>query len=179
LFLAPSLCHGQSNFDFRYVCWGSSKAEVKATENDKKIKYDDEDLFVVRDVLNGIDCDVVYIFVDDKLVRTKYVVTEKYSNLNTYIYKYNEFYKLLSEKYGDGKKSSIISDHYKRKNSDLGIGIGMGEVHFFSEWKTPKTNISMILTGNNFDVTLAIEYQSVALAQLDNEKQKKKLLKNL
>ncbi len=175
----PSTSYGQNNFDFRYACWGASKAEVKATENDKKIAYDDDNIFVVKDILNGLDVEVVYLFVDDKLVRTKYMIKEKYSNPDMYIAKYNELFDLMSSKYGKGKKSSILSPEYKRNPANLGIGVGLGKVNFFSEWKTPKTEINMILTGNNFDITLGIEYSSIELAPLEAAKKKKKVLDKL
>lgn len=179
LVLFSAVCHGQDEFDFRHTHWGESKENVKKSEEGNKVVYDGDNIFVTKDTIDGLDCEVVYLFIDDKLVRTKYMIKEKYSNKNMYIAKYDDLVSLLSKKYGKGKKTSIISDQYKRKGADLGVGIGVGKVHFATEWKNKKSEIDVVLTGNNFDITLVIEYESTEFAPLEAAKKQKKTLEKL
>jgi hypothetical protein len=178
-FFCSTVSYGQSNPDFRSVNWGASKDEVKSTEVNKKIIFENDNTFVVSDILDGLEVEVVYLFVNNKLVRTKYTITEKYSNPDAYIVKYNALYGLLSSKYGKGKQTSLVPDQYKRNNSNLGVGVGIGKVKFLSEWEKPKSRISLVLMGNNFDVVLGIEYASIELAPLEAEMHKNKTLEKL
>jgi len=93
--------------------------------------------------------------------------------------KYNGLVDLLSKKYGKVKDKNIISDQYKRPGADLGVGVGIGKVHFVSEWKNSKSDIHAILTGNNFNITLAIEYASIEFSPLEDAKKQKKTLEKL
>lgn len=177
--LSTSICQGQDSFDFRHSHWGDSKEDVKNTESDKKIIHEESDILVVSDILNGLDCEVVYLFIDNKLIRSKYMIKEKYSNGDMYVVKYNELVDLLSKKYGKGKDKNIIADLYKRPGADLGVGVGVGKVHFVSEWKNSKSAIHSVLTGNNFNITLTIEYASIEFAPLEAAKKQKKTLEKL
>lgn len=175
----PIICHGQETFDFRHCHWGDSKDEVKQSENGKTVLDESDSVLLIADTLNGLKCSVFYLFVDDKLVRSRYTIEEKYSNTYIYIVKYEDLYNLLSTKYGKGKKSQTMFEPYKSNPVNLGNGIALGKVHFLSSWKTKNSDISLLLTGNNFDITLAIEYTSIELAPLEAAQKQKKVLDKL
>jgi len=171
--------YAQSNFDFRYVCWGSSREEVKATENDKKPIMDTEDALIVEDNINDLKCNVIYIFTNNKLVRAKYFITENFTDEYRYKSSFDELENLLTEKYGKPKKITRYPDEYKRMPNMFGVGLSTGRIAFMSSWETSKTEIVLGLTGNNYKVQFEMQYKSLELKRLEESKNKKKALDKL
>ena len=177
--LCVAKAYAQDNFDFRYVCWGSSREEVRATENDKKPIMDTEDAFVVEDSINNLKSNVLYIFTDNKLVRSKYFITERFTDEYKYKSSFDELEGLLTEKYGKPKRITRYPDEYKRMPNMFGIGLSTGKIAFVSSWETPKTEIVLGLTGNDYKVQFEIQYRSRELRNLEESKNKKKALNKL
>ena len=63
-------------FDFRKAIWGMTEEEVTKGER-LKLVHDADGVKGYEGEILGLDCYVVYIFVDNKLVRTKYSINEK------------------------------------------------------------------------------------------------------
>jgi len=170
------------DYDFRKTKWGLSKQEVKASENLKPVDDPEHSLTYKTRVLEK-DVFLVYIFVEDKLVRTKYILADKHMNKNDYIQDYNDFKKVLTKKYGRCKEDEVIwkkdvfddKDHPER----WGGAIATGNLIFYSAWETHRTKIGCGLYGDNFDITCAVEYVSKDLKPLEEKQKEKKAMEDL
>lgn len=154
-----------------------NKEQIKNTEAGK-ILYDTEKMLIYKVSIAGLDCNIVYIFAEGKLVRTKYLITEKHSNENDYIADYKSLKKGLTKKYGQ----PIMDEHhwkrdlYKDDPQRWGFAISIGHLSYFAAWETLQTNILLALYGDNYDITLAIEYRSKKLRELEEREKEKRLL---
>lgn len=92
---------------FRKTKWGMSIAEVKSSEPLDVVKEKDDLLGYKTNVI-GKDVFVAYFFIDNQLVRARYVLAESHSNNNDYIIDYNDFKEILIKKYGPPKKRRNI-----------------------------------------------------------------------
>lgn len=157
-------------FDFRKTYWGMSKENVKATETGEIIR--DNDILAYEGIIGGLKAYIIYIFVDNKLVRSKYVFIEKHSNRNDYIHDYNNLKNILTKKYKQSNEDKVYwkNDLYEDDYENWGLAISIGHLTQFSNWKTDKTEIWLSLTGDNYSIDLAVEYSSIKLSELENAK---------
>lgn len=174
-FLAePSIAE---EFSFRKTKWGMSIEEVKSSEP-LKIAQEDENLLGYKTSVIGKDVFVVYFFIENQLLRARYVLAESHINKNDYITDYNDFKEILTKKYGKPKRDETLwkNDLYKDDYSSWGSAIGMGHLIYFSTWETPNTEIGNMLTGDNFDISCIVEYSSKNLKEIEKKAQEKKAL---
>jgi hypothetical protein len=162
---------------FRKTKWGMTVAEVKASEPLEVVK-DEKDLIGYKTKVIGKDVFIAYFFIDNQLVRSRYVLAESHSNKNDYIQDHKDFKAILEKKYGKPKRDETIwkNDLYKNDYSDWGSAISMGHLVYYSSWDTAKTEISNILTGDNFDITCIVEYNSKKLKELEKKAEEKKAI---
>ncbi len=169
-----------SQTDFRDTKWGMSKEEIRKIEKAKLIKEEGNLMFYEGQV-GGKICLIVYIFVQDKLVRSKYMVTEKHTNQNDYISDYKSLKELLTQKYGKPTEDDEFwkNDLYKDDYSQWGFAVSLGHHSYYTIWETPSTKIFDSLTGDNYRITLQIEYVSKQFKDLEKkvkeEEEKKKI----
>jgi len=137
---------------------------VRAKEG-QAAKYDGDDLLVYPQRLNDMDADAVFIFVADRLVRAKYMFQEEFSNENRYIEAYFRVKSLFAGKYGEPVEDRTIwrNDLYRDDPDDWGRAVERGDLTFLTSWATPQTQLALLLHGNNFESSLAVEYESVLL----------------
>jgi hypothetical protein len=160
--------------NFRKSAWGMSVEQVKATETSKP-KFEDSKLLVYSDSVSGLSVDVAYIFVNNKLIRTKYVVSEKHSNKTDYIDDYKKLKTSLSNKYSKpvSDKQYWKNDLYKSDSSEWGMAVSIGHLSYFCSWENANSSILLYLTGDNYVINLGIEYSSKQLSKIeDTENQK-------
>ncbi len=164
-------------YDFRKTNWGINKAQVKITEKGKIVK-EDENLIAYQGNISGLDCFIFYILAEGKLVRAKYAFTETHSNKNDYIPDYNSLKETLIKKYGKPIEDSHLwkNDLYRDDNQNWGFAVSLGHLVYFADWETSTTNISLALYGENYEISLAIEYQSKKLKSLEEKAKQKKTL---
>ncbi|MCD6098451.1 DUF3157 family protein [bacterium] len=164
-------------YDFRKTTWGMGKIQVKKTEKGKIVE-EDENLLAYQGTVGGLDCFILYIFAEGKLVRAKYAFTETHSNKNDYISDFNTLKETLTKKYGKPVKDSRIwrNDLYEDDYQYWGFAVSLGHLAYFAEWETPNTYITLALYGENYEITLAIEYQSKKLKKLEEKEREKKSL---
>lgn len=160
--------------DFRNTSWGMTKSQVKSAE---KSTFVDEisNVLLYRDRLVGIDVNVGYIFIDNKLVRAAYSFQEKYTNKNDHIRDYNSITEILKKKYGKPKldEQDWSNSLYTEDVEDYGLAISIGHLAYTSEWDTPKTDITHSLFGNNYEITHVVIYTSKENSELIKEKEEK------
>lgn len=166
--------------NFRQVKWGMGIDDVAKTETSKPTLKNDH-LLVYPSTIDGKDVEVVYIFAQGVLVRAKYVLKEKHTNNNDYITDYMSLKSLLTKKYGKPSPDSDYwkDDLYKNDSSREGLAISMGHRVYLAQWKTEPTDIAIILSGDNFHITCAIEYSSKDLKHRENKEKEKQTLDKL
>ncbi len=165
------------DYNFRKTKWGMSIAQVKSSEPLKVVK-EDKDLLVYKTIVIGKNVFLVYIFVDNQLVRARYVLAESHTNKNDFISDYNDFKEILTKKYGKPKQDETFwrNDLYKDDYYHWGTAISLGHLVYLSSWETQDTEITLILTGENYDISCIVEYSSKKLREIEKKAQEKKAL---
>lgn len=159
-----------SNMAFRKSNWGMSKDEVLGIESGVP-KYKSDTVLVYADKVAGFPTDVLYIFAKDKLVRAKYLFTQEHSNKTEFISDFNKIKTSLRDKYRDPKNDRQIwkNDLYKSEPTEWGMAIAVGHLNYYTLWGNPETSIFLYLDGENFEITLGIEYSSIVLGDLEKQ----------
>jgi hypothetical protein len=98
LFVLSAVSHA-AEYDFRKTRWGMTKQEVIKSEKSKAASDEPDSLIYATKIL-GLDAVLLYEFINDKLMGSGYIITEKYSNENKYIEEYNDIVAALKKKYG-------------------------------------------------------------------------------
>jgi hypothetical protein len=161
--------------DFRKTTWGMDKATVKLTEPDDPTSENDTSLIYSRQVA-GMRALMGYVFVDDKLVRAKYMFRPQHPDLNVYITDHDTLEKVMVKKYGKPKKERTIwaNDLYTNSPSQWGFALGEGYVTFISYWETPKSEITLTMQGKDNKIDFWLEYKSKVLGKLEKTDSQKK-----
>lgn len=172
-----------SDKDFRVANWGDSKQMVKKLEGKPDV-LNEADCYVFSDKVALLPCTVFYSFIDDKLSRGTYIFKIEHSNRNKYIDDYEELVDLLTSKYGKptegGKDNAIwINDLYRDDYSDWGRAISIGHLAFLSTWETHNTVINCMLNGDNYEIKLAILYNSKEFSEAEDKNKKQNKMKGL
>jgi len=68
----------------------------------------------------------------------------------------------------------LYKDDYQR----WGFAVSIGHLGYYAMWKTLQTSIVILLQGDNYDITLGIEYMSEELKELEEREKEKELLEN-
>lgn len=150
--------------DFRGVAWGASTAEVQAREN-REAKYADGDVLVYPQRLVDMDADAVYLFVSGRFARAKYMFGEDFTSANRYLDAFIRVKTLFSGKYGEPGDDRAIwhDDLYREDPDDWGRAVERGDLTFIASWATPRTEIVLLLHGNDYQSHLEVEYTSILL----------------
>ncbi len=167
----------KDSFDFRKTKWGMNKAQVREIE--KNILFQEEEwLLAYWGNAGGFDCLIVYIFAEGKLVRGRYIFTISHTNKNDYLIDYKKVKKILIKKYGKPIKDRYIwrNDLFRNNYQKRGLAISIGHLVYFAQWELPDTYISLILYGENFEISLELEYQSKKLEEIEQKIKEKEEL---
>jgi len=160
--------------DFRNVLWGTPRAAAISSEG-KKPDYDKDNVIAFQTKVAGIDCFVAYYYVDDRLVRGRYIFQSRHTNHNDYIDDYNNAKTILEGKYGKSSSSKQVwkddNSIWKKEPTYWGQQISSGNVAFVTSWETNTTEIYLSLSGKDFDISHIVEYYSKELQYLENSKQ--------
>lgn len=165
--------------DFRKATWGMSLSQVKSTETNEVVKETSE-LVAYKTTLAGFEAYAIYIFAGNKLTRGKYLITENHSNKNDYISDYNSLNELLKKKYGEPTENQTYwkNDLYKDDYSDWGFAVSLGHLLYYSTYKNSNTEITIMLSGDNYEIENVIEYTSTSLGKVEEELRTKEDLDN-
>ena len=159
---------------FTETKWGMTKEEVIKLEG-KPVREKEEQgilMIVFESEIDNKECDILYFFAENKLVRARYHFTHSHINKNSYIYDFYEIEKQLIEKYGETNKAGL-NKLYPSDPDDWGSAVGYGQLRYYAEWELPETHINLVLTGNNQYVALFIEYNSLKYKDLEEKVRKK------
>lgn len=160
-------------FDFRETRWGMSRKQVLSAEHDAPT-IDEQGILVFSTTASTMKVKVAYVFVTDRLVRAKYMVDEHHTNKNDFLSDFDRLRNILVKKYGSPVKDNDFwkRDLYKNDPSHWGMAVSVGDYSHFVEWNTPSTSILLALYGDNYKVTLGVEYTSKRLGNLEKEREK-------
>lgn len=165
-------------FDFRKTKWGFSRKKVQESEKMTPI-IDTTNILGYETPIAGMKCLIGYIFVNNKLTRAKYVFEEKHSNENDYIVDYHNLRDILNKKYGKSTSQSDgiwRDDLYKDDIQKWGFAVSLGDLYYFSDWQTQKTDIDLMLSGENYKISLVVEYDSKQFKGLEKKVKEKKIM---
>ncbi|PPH16146.1 hypothetical protein C5C35_11155 [Rathayibacter sp. AY1F8] len=165
---------------FRRAPWGATKAEILESEPSKPSGQTDTALiYEVR--LSDLDVQAFYILVNDTLVRAKYIVTEEYTNEYNYVRAFDRLKDLLVKKYGSPLKDNEYwsDDLWRDDPFKLGVAAASGAYSHYIIWEIAGSRIILYLGGENYIVSLLIEYSSLELETLENEHQEAAALDQL
>jgi len=142
------------------------------------VAKEDKNLLVYKTSVIGKDVFVVYFFIDNQLTRARYALAESHSNKNDFIADYKDFKKILTKKYGNPSEDESLwrNDLFKDNYSEWGTALSIGHLVFFSTWKTNNTEISIILSGENYNISCIVEYSSTNLKEIETKAKEKKAL---
>lgn len=163
--------------NFRGTQWGMSKNDVEALESNTKIDTGHENILGYQGTVTGLDCYIIYYFFDNKLTKGRYTFIEKHYNKNGYLMDYNTTIENLSKKYGEPPENETawLNSLYKDKPEDWGMAVSIGHLARYAAWETKDTTINISLSGDNFKVSMLLEYASKELKHLEikakNERQ--------
>jgi len=162
---------------FRKSEWGASKAQVK-NEEKLKLLQEDDNILAYQSTVLGFDALIGYIFTGDKLTRGKYVFQEEHSNKSDFISDYETLKKLLTKKFGKPKKDKTIwkNDLYRDDYEDWGTAISIGHLLYFATWETEESEITLMLSGENYKINLLTEFLSIKLKDYEENIKEKEAL---
>ena len=160
--------------DFRKATWGMSANQVKQTETAKLVTHTNHKLTYATRLL-GQEVTLMYIFVDNKLVRTRYDNAENHINNIEYFRYYDKLVSTLKDKYGPPTEEFTYyeNDQLKDRPGTWATALGAGRIAKFTVWELGETQIDAGLYGRNSKVTCGVEYVSTELIQLEVERKRK------
>ena len=147
--------------DFRNSNWGDTKAQVKKNIKEKP-RTEEVNRLSYSDLIMTYDVDTWYEFNHEgKLYSGGYVFSIEHSLPDLYFDDYDKVKENITKKYGDGNEKNIWkNDMYK---DSPGVALMLGHVKKLCAWKTPKTTIILILSGDNYKASLGLLYQSTEI----------------
>lgn len=149
----------RENTDFRNACWGDSIEDVKKYET-AEFFGEDTDMLVYTGSLVGTSVEIIYMFENNKLFGCKYSCSSNYTSGGQYINAYNAWLEALTEKYGEPTETGIIQNEKQDLIDAAGESKALeyGYTAYASFWDMERTNISLGLTSENFEVSLGLYY---------------------
>lgn len=169
-----------SNPDVRNVTWGMPKDTVRKLETAIFLQDNDSTL-IYEETIAGLECLLGYSFIDNKLVTLSYVVVESHTNNNSYLSDYDSIKDILTDRYGEPTEDKVIwsDDLYKDDPDHWGMAVATDRLTMFAKWRTDEHEITIGLWGDNFEISLRVDYESEKFRHLVEEKQKEERHKGL
>jgi len=99
----------------------------------------------------------------------------KYSSDNQHILDFNKIKEILTDKYGKPE----IDDKVWRRNlyrddpTRYGFAVSIGDLVYRAKWITPRTEILLVLSGNNYKLKSGVIYTSLKYKDLIEAQEKK------
>lgn len=185
----PPPFHLPQKPDFRQAHWGMTAEEVKHSETVELQAAERSETGV--DILLGtssvaeMPCAIIYEFAENKLVSANYeilgkipgaVPTKRHTADNKYLDDYETIKGILSEKYGTplGDETTWRNPLYRDDPSQYGFAVSLGHLSKLAVWQTPTTRVAEVISGDNYDITIVVRYQSLALLDLAEKARKAK-----
>ena len=146
-------------FDFRHSRWGMTKSNVIASQG--RLPDDDQpDTIEYQSSLMGKKALITYGFLDGRLNRAQYTLTEIYVDPGENLVVYEGLKVILNKKYGRPEEETAEwrNKTFFQDQSQWGQALAQGHVTFLSQWETKRTTIKAILTQKDGQIICIIEY---------------------
>ena len=173
---------------FRNIQWGWTKEQVSKAEKEKLLKSkleDGRELLIFSSRILELDCWIVYVFINNKLVRAKYIITDASLGIWDYLPAFLKLKNALKLKYGTPKaeKSQWKNpERYKMFGhpEESRNAIDDGYIAYLAvSWESASTTI-VLYADNEFNDSTPpqVEYTSLKLKYIEDELKKKKIINN-
>ena len=154
--------------DFRSTHWGMTEAEVRELEAGEpvlanKLTGRNANYIAYEGSLMGNDVLIVYYFGPNGLYESRYIWTEEHSNESLYISDYDSVREQLTQKYGTpwyDQENWDTSSHKSYYADNKGDALCYGYLTYETYYSTDRTDISMEMDADNYEISLVIYYQS-------------------
>lgn len=154
--------------NFRQTSWGMSTEEVKAIEGQDGQDLVDESL--VQTVITyerwvaSSPVRVVYVLLENKLVNSLYLFTDRHSENALYLEDYKKIHTILKKKYGPprNEQETWLNDSLKGRPDLRRTAIATGQLKLTTTWATKSTSIEHALHGDKYEISHGVTYKSLA-----------------
>ena len=143
--------------DFRKGKWGDSMVTCKNKEG-KRDEYGMEDIYAFDTFVAGIKAIAAYRFTNDRLTSGKYVFLNE--NVDNCVKDYDSLVSFLTKKYGEPLK---VKKEYSATETQKSM---YGRLEMSTIWFTPFSSIIIMLNGESYSISMALEYYSNKLDQI-------------
>ena len=122
------------------------------SETDSRLKYNGR--------YNGAGTVLDYVFSGNKLIRGQYILRGSSSDEQAYINNYQKTKKLITNRYGKPQIDQELwtNSTYKDKPDRHGFAVYIGHLSYKAKWVTARSNISLELKSNNYNMMLEAVY---------------------
>lgn len=192
LLAGSSWAQSASQPDFRKVAWGMTQAQVVATEPGQpaEVRESGGETLVKYESVSGAELPgrLIYIFVQDRLVRAKYISNAEHTEQNDFIADFHAVEPILVEKYGKAAAERAVwdSDEFQLErlpyldqdralassvlasDPNTGLSVSLGYLRLYTQRANARTKIVHALTGGDSQIVHQIEFRSVELEENEN-----------
>lgn len=170
-------------FEKRSTDWGMSVKEVKENETIQSswelrapVLPDYEQRVAYNTQIEGVDAALTYVFYEDHLGQAKYVFEPQHEDAVEYVQDFFTVKDWISQSYGlpTSGQEIWLDNLYQYDESLWGQAVMRGQLVMVAEWKTPGTDIVLVLDGGDDTVGLIADFASltyVAPVSFDMESQ--------
>jgi hypothetical protein len=178
--------------DFRKAAWGMSQAQVLATEAGPpdEISQNNGEVIVKFQSVQSTELTgrLIYVFVNDRLIRAKYISNAEHTDLNDFIADFRAAEPVLMERYGKPTAERAVWDNdlYQQERlpyldqdralaSDIlpsdqhaGLSVSLGYLRLYTQRNAARTRIVHALTGENSRIIHQIEFSEAPPASVES-----------
>jgi hypothetical protein len=155
---------------FEEMKWGLSKKQILEMEGKPlaQRKTKGLDIMGYQQKLINLDCSIEYVFAANKLTRTRFSFTTEYLDKNAYLEDYQKIKDALVQKFGRPLEEGMDwrDTTFKEDFGSWGEAISLGHLELKSRWLTTQTEILAVLSGENEEILLTVEYSGLQLKEL-------------
>ena len=156
-------------FEKRSTDWGMSVNDVKENETIESswelrapVLPDYEQRVAYNTQIEGVDAALTYVFYEDHLGQAKYVFEPQHEDAVEYVQDFYTVKNWISQSYGlpTSVQDIWLDDLYQYDESLWGQAVMRGHLVMVAEWKTPGTDIVLVLDGGDDTVGLMADFSS-------------------
>lgn len=169
-----------NNYNVRKTYWGMNYLDVLNSETIELDKSNNDILFGTT-TLNGLEALIAFDFINNELYDVRYVFINEHAIKSNFISDFENLRTNLNKKYGKEFENHrfFTDDLYDDVPSEWEMALGRGTLSYFTIWKTPDTEISLSLYGDNHEIKFNITYMSLKHKELVQKTREESLLDEL
>jgi len=151
----------KDGFEFRNTRWGMTLAEVKSSEASAPSE-EKPDLIIYKEQYLGMPSTLGYVFIDGKLVKAGYLISDIYEDPEDYIKSYENIKWALINDFGPPTLDEMRwLDEEKTDQTDAsGKAVCRGDVLYKSEWMAGDTLVTLLFEGDQGKCRQGVIFES-------------------